>query len=47
MLFRSGRAASLRDLLGRDRIYRTPRARALFEAAARENLAVEIDRLTG
>jgi predicted metal-dependent HD superfamily phosphohydrolase len=45
--FRSGRAAILRDLLGRDAIYRTHRARELFELAARENLTAEIARLTG
>jgi predicted metal-dependent HD superfamily phosphohydrolase len=44
--FRSGRATILRDLLGRDTIYRTGRARELFEVAARENLAEEIARLT-
>lgn len=45
--FRSGRATILRDLLGRSAIYRTQRARELFELAARENLAAEIARLTG
>ncbi len=43
--FRSGRAKILRDLLDRQAIFRTPRARELFEVAARENLAAEIDRL--
>ena len=44
--FRSGRTTILRDLLDRPAIYRTPRARELFEAAARENLVAEIARLT-
>jgi predicted metal-dependent HD superfamily phosphohydrolase len=44
--FRSGRAEILRDLLSRPSIYRTRPARELFEAAARENLTAEIERLT-
>jgi predicted metal-dependent HD superfamily phosphohydrolase len=44
--FRSGRAAILRDLLDRKAIYRTERARYLYEVAARENVAAEIERLT-
>jgi predicted metal-dependent HD superfamily phosphohydrolase len=44
--FRSGRAEILRELLNRNSIYRTPRARELFEVVARENVAAEIERLT-
>lgn len=43
--FRSGRAAILRGLLERSAIYRTPRARELFETAARANIAAELGRL--
>ncbi|MGH3245765.1 MAG: HD domain-containing protein [Trebonia sp.] len=44
--FRAGRAAILRDLLDRPAIYRTERAREMFEAPARRNLLAEIERLT-
>jgi predicted metal-dependent HD superfamily phosphohydrolase len=44
--FRAGRAAILSDLLDRRRIYRTGRAHEFFEAAARANIAAEIERLT-
>ncbi len=43
--FRSGRAAILRDLLGRDRIFHTEHGRARWEAPARANLARELGRL--
>ena len=36
----------LREFLRRPTIYRTERARDMFEAAARQNVAAEIDRLT-
>jgi len=44
--FRAGRAAVLSDLAGRPRVYRTATARALWEDAARANLAREIAGLT-
>lgn len=44
--FRPGRARILRDLLHRPAIYRTERARELFEEAACENIAAEFERLT-
>jgi predicted metal-dependent HD superfamily phosphohydrolase len=40
--FRSGRAAVLRGFAARPRIYLTPTAHELWEAAARANLAAEI-----
>jgi predicted metal-dependent HD superfamily phosphohydrolase len=40
--FRSGRAAILRELLARPRIYRTPTAHERWEADARAHLAAEI-----
>ncbi|MFE6865928.1 hypothetical protein ACFVFS_05185 [Kitasatospora sp. NPDC057692] len=40
--FRAGRAAVLRQLLALPALYRTPTARARFDAAARANLAAEI-----
>lgn len=43
--FRKGRTAILRDLLSRPAIYRTPRAQELFEAAARANIAAELEHL--
>jgi predicted metal-dependent HD superfamily phosphohydrolase len=43
--FRSGRAAILTDFLGRDRLFRTATAHDRWDAAARANLARELDRL--
>ncbi len=43
--FRPGRIRILRDFLRRPAIYQTERARALFEEAARANVAAEIERL--
>jgi predicted metal-dependent HD superfamily phosphohydrolase len=40
--FRAGRLAVLHDLLGRDRLFRTPHAREHWEPRARVNLAREI-----
>jgi predicted metal-dependent HD superfamily phosphohydrolase len=40
--FRAGRAAVLRDLLGRQRLFRTDHARRHWEPAARANLAAEL-----
>jgi predicted metal-dependent HD superfamily phosphohydrolase len=45
-LFRPGRAAILTDLLGLPELFRTPTARARYEARARTNLAAEIAELT-
>lgn len=45
--FRASRAAVLRRLLDRPRLYRTPAAYARWEAAARANLAAELAELTG
>ncbi|RBQ15356.1 metal-dependent phosphohydrolase [Spongiactinospora rosea] len=45
--FRAGRAEILRRLLAAPRLYRTPLGRDLWEAAARANLAAELDLLTG
>ena len=45
--FRAGRAAVLRDLAGRDRLFRTAYARTHWEPAARANLAAELDALSG
>jgi predicted metal-dependent HD superfamily phosphohydrolase len=44
--FRAGRAAVLRDLAGRDALFRTAHARAHWEPAARANLAAELDALS-
>jgi predicted metal-dependent HD superfamily phosphohydrolase len=44
--FRAARAAVLSDLAGRPHVYRTATARALWEDAARANLAREIAELT-
>jgi predicted metal-dependent HD superfamily phosphohydrolase len=44
--FRPGRVRILRELLRQPTIYRTERARALFEEAARQNVEAEIERLT-
>lgn len=44
--FRAGRAAVLRRLLAAPRLYRTPYGAARWEAAARDNLAGELRRLT-
>lgn len=44
-LFRTGRAAILRSLLGHDRIFRTPSAHERWEADARANLAAELREL--
>jgi predicted metal-dependent HD superfamily phosphohydrolase len=43
--YRNGRAEFLRQMLARPAIYRTPRFRDRFEAAARENLAKELAHL--
>lgn len=43
--FRAGRLAVLRDLLARDRLFRTAHAREHWEPRARENLAREIAEL--
>ncbi len=43
--FAAGRAAVLRDLLGRDRLFRTAYARARWEPQARLNLRRELDAL--
>ena len=44
--FRPGRVRILRDLLNGPSIYRTERARELFEETARANVTAEIERLT-
>lgn len=41
-VFRRGRAAVLRGLAERPRLFATPRGRDLWEAAARQNLAAEL-----
>ncbi|AYF77331.1 metal-dependent phosphohydrolase [Nocardia yunnanensis] len=46
-LFRKGRAAVLSALAEQPELFRTPTARARYEAAARANLAAEIAALTG
>lgn len=43
--FRAGRAAVLRDLVVRPRLFSTPQARELWEVAARVNLRRELDGL--
>ncbi|MEN3538565.1 metal-dependent phosphohydrolase [Microbispora sp. ZYX-F-249] len=43
--FRAGRAAVLRELLGKPRLFGTPAGRDLWERRARENLAGELARL--
>jgi predicted metal-dependent HD superfamily phosphohydrolase len=43
--FRTARRKALRSLLRQPSIYRTERARELFEEAARRNVAAEIERL--
>ncbi|MGK5630121.1 HD domain-containing protein [Streptomyces sp. URMC 123] len=45
--FREGRAAVLRHLLGLPKLFRTPRGARLWEAAARHNMATELELLTG
>jgi predicted metal-dependent HD superfamily phosphohydrolase len=45
--FRRGRAAVLRALVAPERLYRTDHARARWEAAARRNVAGELDELDG
>lgn len=45
--FRRGRAAVLRGLLDRPRLYRTAGGRELWEEPARRNLREELDRLEG
>ena len=45
--FRAGRAAVLRDLVGRARLFSTPQARELWEDAARANLERELAGLSG
>jgi predicted metal-dependent HD superfamily phosphohydrolase len=45
--FAAGRAAVLRDLLGKPTLFHTERARALWEEPARENLRREVQQLTG
>jgi predicted metal-dependent HD superfamily phosphohydrolase len=44
-LFRSARARLLQDLLGRPFVFATGHGRALWEAAARANIAAELSRL--
>lgn len=44
--YADGRGAILRPLLDRESVYRTDRARLLWEAAARDNLRRELARLT-
>jgi predicted metal-dependent HD superfamily phosphohydrolase len=43
--FRAGRSAVLRELAGRQALFRTPYARERWEPPARRNLARELDRL--
>ncbi|GGO02797.1 hypothetical protein GCM10010116_05430 [Microbispora rosea subsp. aerata] len=45
-VFRAGRAAVLRGLLGKPRLFGTPVGRDLWERRARENLAAELAELT-
>lgn len=45
-LFRQGRAAVLRRLLAVPELYRTPRARELWEGRARRNMSAELAELT-
>ncbi|HSF36039.1 MAG TPA: hypothetical protein VLA70_07990 [Nocardioides sp.] len=45
--FRAGRAAVLRDLLGRAYLFTTPQARELWEDAARANVERELAGLSG
>jgi predicted metal-dependent HD superfamily phosphohydrolase len=45
--FRAGRAEVLRDLLGRERLFRTAHGRRHWEPAARANLLAELATLTG
>ena len=45
--FAAGRAAILRDLLGRPALFRTSLARELWERPARADVAAEIERLGG
>lgn len=45
--FRAGRAAVLRDLVGRAHLFNTPQARELWEDAARANLERELAELSG
>jgi predicted metal-dependent HD superfamily phosphohydrolase len=45
--FRSGRAAILQGFADRPRIYLTPTGQALWESAARTNLATELEQLKG
>ena len=45
--FRAGRAAVLRDLVGRAQLFSTPQARELWEDAARANLERELAGLSG
>lgn len=45
-LFRAGRAAVLQGLIQQDNLFRTPIARARYDAPARANLAAEIAALT-
>lgn len=44
--FRAGRAAILRDLAGRERLFVTDHAHRAWDAAARDNLARELAALT-
>jgi predicted metal-dependent HD superfamily phosphohydrolase len=44
--FRAGRAAVLRDLGGRERLFRTATGRQLWEDAARANIEAELRELT-
>jgi predicted metal-dependent HD superfamily phosphohydrolase len=43
--YRAGRTAVLRSFIEREAIYRTPEVRAVWEAAARDNLAAELNAL--
>jgi predicted metal-dependent HD superfamily phosphohydrolase len=43
--FAAGRGAVLADLLGRPALFATPRARELWEDAARANVSAEVERL--
>lgn len=43
--FRSGRVAVLEDLLSREQLFRLPKARELWEDAARDNLRRELESL--
>jgi predicted metal-dependent HD superfamily phosphohydrolase len=46
-VFRTGRAAILRDLVGKPHLFHTTWARTHWEATARANVAAELARLAG